>query len=60
MQKMPPLVDETGLNRILMQVYRHVKGLNTVMTMKNILNYWEMKFMSCLNNGVVLMELNMI
>jgi len=27
MQKMPNLVDETGLNRILMQVYRHVKGL---------------------------------
>lgn len=24
---MPNLVDETGLNRILMQVYRHVKGL---------------------------------
>ena len=27
MQKMPNLVDETGLNRILMQVYKHVKGL---------------------------------
>ena len=27
MQKMPNLVDETGLNRILMQVYRHVKNL---------------------------------
>ena len=28
MQKMPNLVDETGLNRILMQVYRHVKNLS--------------------------------
>lgn len=27
MQKMPNLVDETGLNRILMQVYRHVENL---------------------------------
>ena len=37
MQKTPNLVDETGLNRILMGVYRHVESLGLQQLSNNLI-----------------------